>query len=543
MKPPDAVVCRRFRAGVLIALLAVGVLSACSGGGAGRARRPAGSAVWVDPRMAPLAPSAARALRAAGVEEVFVAAANLVAGDEGARLDSWASDLAHAAPAHTPVTLTVLGSWPPPADFDPGQAARAVAEGLVGLRAAAEEADLLPVGVHLHLDRARGGGSGEASPAPAGGKVPDGVAGEEARLDLLSAFVEALRDRLPDDLFVSVSLERSWIGAPGWQDLAESADFTVPFLYGDPPGAADRAESWDPAQVEAGVKQMETLGRDYLLGVRSIGSASRVGASGEVRDVTTRASLPALADNKDLRRTIGDAFGGVGRLVYSFQAQRRTTVAGWDLSPGETVRVVRTAPSLLYNLRQRMQAASDGHLLGLLVNRLPGPGEELSPSAEALAALFEEAPPEPALRANLVVQSRSRQTVVLGVTLENPSSLSTDLALSDGNYLSIETGDAFIEGVEPGEFTRYTLWRQGREVRPGVGWREPDEVRLYTPMLVAGETVSGARVSVRSRTGGGTAVLSGRFYLPDGRELSIARAGGDLAQLPGPGEAIAHSGE
>jgi len=513
----------------LILLLTLQWTVACGPGHGDRPRRPDGSAVWVDARMGGLTPSSARALRSAGVEEAFVAMGEITrANTPGAELTltPWSDDLTEAAPAHTPVTLTVVGAWPPASgteDFDPSGAAESLAGGLIGLRADAEDAQLLPVGIHLHLDEAQGTASGG-----------DENGAGTLRLDLLADLVERLRDRLPSDLFLSISLARSWIGAPGWEDLAQAADFVVPFLYGQAPGAPDRSEAWDPDQVTGAVAPLEALGVDYLVGARSIGTASRLGSSGEVLDVTTRASLPAMAANPDLRRALGDAFGGVGRLVYSFQAQRRTRVAGWDLAPGESVRIVGTAPSLLWNLRQRLETASDGHLLGLLVQRLPGPGEELSPPAEALAAVFDESAPEPALQAHLVVQSRSSPTVVLGVTVENQSSLSTDLALADGNYLSIEAGGAYVERVEPGRFSRYTLWRDGREVRPGVGWREPDEVRLYTPMLVGGATVGGARVTLRERPGQSTVFVSGRFYLPDGRELQIEKQGGELSAIPGP---------
>lgn len=526
----------------LILAVAIGLLAACGSGHGDRPRRPAGSAVWIDARMAGLAPSSARALRSAGVEEAFVAAGEIVAGGPGGlSLDPWTGDLAEAAPAHTPVTLTVVGAWPPAggaADLDPDRAAAVLADGLGQLRNTAEDAELLPVGVHLHLDRRRASPGGGAEPASGASSA------EGDDLEALAALVEGLRERLAPDLFLSVSMAREWIGAPGWDDVAHACDFVVPFLYGDPPGAPDRSEAWDPDQVAAEIERLDDLGADFMVGVRSIGTASRLGSSGEVLDVTTRASLPAMARNPDLRRAYGDAFGGVGRLVYSFQAQRRTRVAGWDLAPGETVRVIRTAPSLLWNLRNRLEQASHPHLLGLLVQRLPGAGEELSPSADALAAVFEEGEPEPALHPGLVVQSRGSSTVVLGVMIENRSSLSTDLALADGNFLSVEAGGAYVERVDPGQFNRYTLWRDGREVRPGAGWREPDEVRLYVPMLAGGETVGGARVTLRERTGtdskSGTASVSGRFYLLDGRELRLEPTGGPLAEIPVAGGAGAH---
>jgi hypothetical protein len=127
-----------------------------------------------------------------------------------------------------------------------------------------------------------------------------------------------------------------------------------------------------------------------------------------------------------------------------------------------------------------------------------------------------------------VIRSFRGQTAVLGVSLENRSSLSTDLALGDGNYLSVQTDGAVVESVEPGGFARYSLWREGQEVRPGIGWREPDQVRLYTPVVTGDARVEEARVELRLRREDAAAFLGGRFYLTDGRELEIERAGGEL---------------
>lgn len=507
---------RAMSALLLVAALAAG--SACGPGGGERKTRAPGSAVWVDPRIGGLAPAAARSLRAAGVEEVFVAAAALVesesGGQEGLSLEPWNADLGTAVPPRTPVTLAAVGSWPPVGALDPDVVAQSLVPRLVSLRSTAEGAGLLPIGIHFHFEpNSRG-----ASEAP--------------RLALLAGILEEVREALPEELLLSVSLGRPWLEAEGIEELVRAADFVVPFLYGDPPGASDRPESWDPLRIEEDLATLEALETDHLLGARTVGSAELIRSSGEVAGVTTRAALRPLAENPNLRRTIGDAVAGVGRLVYQFQAQRRTTGAGWELPPGATVRVVRTAPSLLHAVRLRAEAAGGEGFLGLLIHRVPGAEESLSVGPREIAAAFEEEPPKPDLRANLAIVSRGAQTVVLGVGVRNGSALSTDLALGDGNYLTLRATNAVIERVEPGDFGRYSLWRDGVEVRPGVDWRDADEVRLLTPMIEGGQRLGGARVALRQRPGGTEVRLAGRFYLPDGRELEIEPAGGALETLP-----------
>ncbi len=509
------------------ALLFATLLASCGAGDGTDRRRPAGSALWTDPRVAAVSSEAARTLRAAGIDELFVAAAGLEAAGGELDLEPWPDELTGAAPPRTPVTLAVVGTWPPPVEIEPGRAASALAPALTALRRTAEDADLLPVGIHLHW-----------TPGPAGSSAvrPGGAA---VLLDRLAELVRSLRGVLADDLFLSVSLDRSWLEAPGVETLARRADFVVPFLYGQPPGAPDSPDAWDPEKTLEDLARVEALGTDYLLGLRTVGSASRLDASGEVVEATTRVSLSGVAENRDLRRSIGDAFGGVGRLAYVFQAQRRTRVDGWRMAPGEAIRIVRTSPGILFGLRARCVEAASERMLGVLFHRLPAPREEgLTPAAEAVAAVLGESPPAPDLRPRVVISSRGRDTTVLEVGLENRSSLSTDLALGDGNYLSVRTEGAIVGEVDPGQFARYSLWREGREVRPGIGWREPDEVRLYTPMVGGGERIGGARVELRLRSGESAAFLSGRFYLTDGRELEVERVGGGLEDIAGPATAV-----
>lgn len=495
----------------MLLLLLVG----CGPRGGDRPDRPAGSAIWVDPREASLSADAGRALRASGCDEVFLSVGALSTAGGTVALDRWDVDLRSAVPERTPATLAIVGAWPPETDVSPGRAAEALLPALTALRTDAEAAGLWPVGIHLHL-------------APR-----TGFGGES--LESLAELTGELRDALAGDLFLSVSIHRDWLDRPELEPLLRSADFVVPFLYGDSPGAPDRQEAWDPERVAEDVTRVEALGVDYLIGTRILGSASHRAAGGEVLDVTTRVSLGALASNQDLRRSIGDAFGGVGRLVYVFQAQRRTRAAGWQLAPGDAIRVVGTAPALLHGLRSRLAEGASEHQLGLLFDRAPGPEERFTPAPTALAAVLGPDAPTPDLQGELVVDSTGQRTVILGIALENLSTLSTDLALGEGNYVSLTTQDAFVERVEPGDFARYSLWRGGREVRPGLGWREPDEVRLYTPMVAGGARVGGARVELGLRGEDAAAFLAGRFYLPDGQELDLEPTGGELSRIAGPG--------
>ena len=487
-----------------VLVCAAALAAGCGGGDGTRNPRPAGSAAWVDPRAAALDPAGRRALAEAGVEEVFLEAGVLAWDGAEPVVEEVPEAFADAVPAGTPVTLAVREAAPGE-DLDPGAAGRRLAELLRGLRLRAEAAGLLPVGYHLEL-------------AP--GSPPD--------------LVRALRGAAGPGLHVSAGLPRAALRSPEGLDhareLAGAADFVVAFLYGQLPEAPDDAAAWDPERLAADLAALESLESDYLVGLVVVGALHRLSAAGEEGEATTRAQLKALALEPALRLAIADPFAGVGRAVHTFQAQRPVRAAGWELAPGESVRVVRTAPSLVQGVLARLRTADLPHRLGQLYYRIAGPEEELSLGPEELAAATGASPPVPDLVPSLVVESLGDGFVTLQVELRNRSRQSTDLAATDGNFVQVRAREGYFQHVEPGEFSRYSLWRGGREVRPGVGWREPDEVRLYTPMVRGGERIGGAVLELRRRGARPAVTVAGRFFLPDGRELELPEAGGPVTQ-------------
>ncbi|HEX6200222.1 MAG TPA: hypothetical protein VF150_08165, partial [Thermoanaerobaculia bacterium] len=498
---------RRPAAAALVVLAGLGALAAAGCGGRQEARREraAGSAVWVDPRAAALDPAGRRVLAEAGIDEVFLEAASL--GWDGAEpaVEEVPGAFDGAAPAGTPVTLAVRQGAPAPEELDPEPAGRRLAEAFRGLRLRAEAAGLLPVGYHLEL----------------GAGAPPELVG-------------SLRAAAGPELHVSAGLPRAALrdaaGLAWSREVARASDFVVAVLYGRPPDAPDDPAAWDPERVVADLAALESLERDYLVGLMVVGGLHRLSPAGETREATTRAELKALAREPALRLSIADPFAGVGRVVHTFQAQRAVRAAVWDLAPGESVRVIRTAPSLVQGLLERLRTADAPHRLGQLYYRVAAPEEALSLGPAELAAATGTSPPVPEIVPRLVVESVSSGSVLFEVELHNRSGQSTDLATTDGNFLQVRAEEGFFARVEPGEFFRYSLWRDGREARPGLGWREPDEVRLYTPMVRGGERIGGAVLELRSRGPRPRVAVGGRFFLPDGRELELPATGGPVSQ-------------
>lgn len=495
-----------------MALAALLVAVTACDGDAERVRRPRGSAVWVDPESAPLTAEGQRVLRSAGVEEVFLEVAEIAWTDGGARLDDVPSALNGAVPTGTPVTLVVQGASPPP-DTDPQAAAEELAGSLRDLRYRASQASLLPVGIHLGVD---------ASPA------------SETAAELL----RALRPALGDDLLLSTSVEPERVGEGEIQSLASAVDYVVAFLYGQAPGTPDEPTAWDPYTAAGWIPALEDLGVDYLVGLHVLGHADHLGPAGERRTTTTHASLRSLADDPTLRLSIDDALhSGVGRLVHTFQAQGASRAAGWRVAPGDRIRVVRTAPALLRDLVERVEATDPRRHTGYLFHRVAAPEEDLSFGPAEVAACLGAVSPVPRLGWKLVVESSQDDFAVIQVELLNRSRQRTDLAATDGNYLEVRVQGGYFERVDPGAFSRYTLWRGDQEARPGTGWREPDGVRLYTRVVGAEERIGGAVLDLRTRGGEPSVSVSGRFFLPDGTELELPREGGPLeSSMEGPAE-------
>lgn len=496
------------RARLTVAALAVVGVAACGGGSGAPSGRAAGSAVWVDPGRVGLDPEGRRILAEAGVEEVFLEAGTLTW--DGARpvLEPVPEAFAGAVPEGTPVTLVLRMTRPVGEGVELGGAGRGLVQAVRELRLEAEAAGLFPLGYHLDL--------------PAGASP---------------SLLRHLRDAAGPDLLVSTELDRERLGRPDGssrdlsraRELAAASDFVVVFLYGQRPGERDDPAAWDPQRMEENLAALESLETDYLVGLVVLGTVHRLSAAGDPRESRTRADLKTLAREPALRLSIADPFAGVGRAVHSFQAQRPVQAAGWDLAPGETVRAVRTAPSLVQGLLEHLRRTELRHRLGQVFYRLASPDEGLSLAPAELAAAMGPSPPEPELRPRLVVESIQGEVAILRVSLRNWSPLSTDLAATDGNYVRVRAERGYFDGVEPGEFSRYSLWRGGREVRPGLGWREPDEVRLYTPMVRGGERIGGARLELRRRGAGARVTVGGRFFLPDGRELELATTGGSVS--------------
>jgi len=456
-----------------------------------REPRPPGSAVWLG--ASPSAPDAAVLARLAdqGVTEYFVEAAKLAWDGSRPRFEPVA---ASRAARRDRTTLVVSGTWPG-SGVDPDDAAGALAEAIEGLRLGAEREGRLPVGVHFDVD---------GSHALAG----------------YAAVLARLRGEMDARLYLSATLARADLARKEIADLAEALDFLVVFAYGQRPGGPEDPGAWDLLSVEGDVGRLDELGRPYLIGAVTVGTATWRGRSGERRGTSSELDLAALVREPRLELKRGFSLEGIDRQVYEFRARSPLVVGAWALSTGESVRVVRAATSNVEEFLRRCGAWQTGRLLGPLFWRLPGPTERLSLTAANLADAL--APEASVPQLELVMErreaGRGQWQVVLQLISGNDES--TDLAFFDSNYVDLSVAHARIAEVDPGDFARFEL-SVGGERGTMRALREADALRLYVPIVEGRQRLSTGPITLRLTGREAALRTSGSFLLTDGRNATL----------------------
>jgi hypothetical protein len=474
-------------AALAAALLALGCF------GERREPKAPGAAIWIGARSQAPERAVLDRLASLGVGEHFV---------ESARL-SWQAGRPVLESAAAPrvarqerTTLVVAGPWPSAAP-DADAAARALAEGIQGLRVEAERAGRLPVGVHFDL--------------------ADGVAGAG-----FAATLRELRKALDEQLYLSASVGPADLGRESTAEALRPLDFVVAFLYGQRPGEAEDAAAWDLQAVEGRVRTLEALGKPYFLVASTIGGASWRGRDGSPKASSSELDLGALVRDVRLELKRGFSLEGVDRQVYEFRARSPLEVGGWKLGASESVRVVRAATSNVEEFLRRVGAWDSEHRLGPLFWRLPAANERLSMTAANLADALAPDPSRPQLDLLVERSAADRQTWTVRLSLVNGNDEGTDLGFFDSNYVDLSVEGASVFEVDPGGFARFEQSYQGRkDVMAAL--RSADRVRFFAPVVEGRERLTSGPIVLRLAEQRKDAVVrtGGRFLLTAGEYLDL----------------------
>lgn len=481
--------------GILLGSLVLAVAgTGC--GSRGAAEPPEGSAVWVEPDSAPLEPGTLVDLEAAGAGHLFAPFGTL----------SWEGDRPSVdqgkplpVPRRTPVMVVVEGPWKRGVSSE--TAGQALTEELRRLALEAEAAGVVPAGFHLELE--------------------PGSAGDLAGL---GAALAAARETLPRTFLLSVGIQREWVGRAGLQAVTDAVDSFVAWVYGQRPEELRRRgwvdEAWDLQQVDLALRSLETLGRDYLVGVVTLGTTVHLGASGGVKGLHHEGSLRRLVRDPALRLEHGFVLSGMDCRRYEFRAVANGKLGDWDLRRGDRVLAFTLGPSRVRDYRLLLPALDLSHRLGDLFYRLPKADDPLSVGTAGLLEALSPEPPEAILVGGLEEVRRSGEGVVLRARVGNPGEEATEVAVVDVNYLQLETSQGRFGAVSLGQFQRYQTLRRdpGGELRPSL--RNATVLRLFEPVLEPGQTVTSGEVEVLGAGGAGDVRWSVLYLAGDGGEIT-----------------------
>ena len=489
--PPRAKSRRSAAAFVSLALL--GSLASLAAGCSKSAERPerkaVGAAVWVSSSSEALQPNIVSKLKEAGVEEVFL---------QAARFDAASGEVTPTAeqlslPGALSCTIAISGGFK--GAGDPAALADKLIAAFRSLQSKIEQEDTLVVGLHLDFTA---------------------VESFEAYGQLL----KELRGRLSGKLFLSITVQRAWLGNDLLKPVLDHVDFFVPFLFGQRIDEREEAGAWDLATIERSLRTADSLGRPYLLGVIDLGTATWTNEAGNVKERVTRISMKDLVRNQGLQLRPGFSLEGTNRRVYTFEAQRPTQVAGWSVAAGDSIRIVRVAASDLEELLRRLDLWANPNRIGQLYYRIPHSEERLSFGAESLASALKLDSKSLDLTCEVAVQRRTGRGWLVRFSLINNSGGFSELALLDNNYLEARIESGYFGGnASAGDFQRYDLLKETGGKRERT-FRSPDILRLYAPMLEGQQQVVSGDIEVITSSAP-TFRITGNFLLPEGKDLTI----------------------
>jgi hypothetical protein len=285
--------------------------------------------------------------------------------------------------------------------------------------------------------------------------------------------------------------------------------------------------SWDLQVTERDLKRLEDAGEPYLVGVVTLGSATRVGRDGRVTDLPSGVALYPLLTHPSLELVPGFSLQGIDRQVLELRARAAARVGGLDLAPGERLRFVRTPTPVLEELQRLLGTWELPHRLGDLYYRLPDEGDRLSLTASSLAAAREPGAAEPSLAVEVDSLGAANGRFRFRVRLRADNDEPTDVATLDHNFVWVHVPDGVISDTETGDFYRAEVDRKDEGSRVAAV-RRPDVVRLFAPMVEGRAELLSGPITVRHEGRTMRISVAADFVLSDGRVLSVPPRDWDL---------------
>jgi hypothetical protein len=430
--------------------------------------RPAGHGISV-PAVAEVDRAAANLLQAAGLSEFWIPAATFDGGH-------WSSPAWPKMPAGAAVVFTVDGALP---EGDVSGLARDLTALLRQRRLDAISRGWLVAGIHFQ-------GTGNDGP--------------------WTALLPGVRAELGDAAWLSVG------GEAATPRLRRLADLVVVDGYGQVPEAAVDDSRWDLGEARARVGAALDEGGRVVVRVAIGAVLEHHGASGVER--TTRFQLGPIARGRGLRLREGFALSGGDRVSYQWSVVEGGQRGPFATRPRDLLRFRGPRPSAVREFV--VWAAQQPAVAGVLFDRWPMPDEQGGMNLASLAAALRPEAKGPALEIELLPEPGKGRGLSFRLRLRNPSAWASDLATLGMNYVEVDGEGGLFGEVDPGDFSRYEFLLHGESRVSVQAMRRPERLRLYAPLLAAGESVESGRIELLA---GKTLSASAEFRLPGGEPL------------------------
>jgi predicted small integral membrane protein len=409
-------------------------------------------------------------LAAAGLREFWIPGASWDAGH-------WSASAWPTMPSGVSVVFTVRGHL---AEGDNAGHAAELAALLRQRRLDAISRGWLPTGIHYE-----GSSSAEAS----------------------AALLAGLRRELGDSAWLSIGGEAA--AAPSARRLA---DLWVVDGYGQDAESVADDTRWDLGAARQRVTQAALQGRGILVRV-ALGAALEH-QSGAGIERTTRFRLGPIARARGLGLREGFALSGGERLSYEWSVVEGGQRGPFRTRPRDVLRYRAPRPSALREFVG--WATQQANVEGILFERWPLPDEQGGMSLAALSEILRPGAKAPALAIEILHEAGNRRSLNFRLRLTNPSAWASDLATLGTNYVELDGEGGLFGEVEPGGFSRYEFLRHGESRVSVQAMRRPERLRLYAPLLGAGESLESGRIELR---GGKALRASAEFRLAGGEPL------------------------
>lgn len=338
--------------------------------------------------------------------------------------------------------------------------------------------------------------------------------------------LRGLRDELPEGWTLAAGSLDPRLDLEAWDRLAEVADLVVPTLYGQDPLLPDLPAAWDLRRIEERVQALAGLDRPFMAMVVTIGGVAVTAPGGSERRVSTTASLVEVGRAPGLRPEPGFPWEGVDRQFHTFHAASPVELTGLGLvERGSRVHAARSTDAHLSELLRRLRAWAVPGFHGVMLYRLPLPGERTPLSVEELARSVALRPRAARFATTVERVGGTARAPRLRARLEGLESGRTDLTFHGGNVLEVRSvGGGYFSGVEVGGFERFAQLRLQEDGTAVPELRRPHLLRFYFTVLDEGEALAAGPLRWHPTSAESRIVVGGQVVLPIGKAQRLPTA-------------------